>query len=162
MAASARETFTMARQRMQRSTYSVERRLPACSRRQLADDTSSEQKGSERCLEAFRQAAEKQAARLCSPAKDAPLRFSEAHRANQSLPLKPAQPKNTEQATRDRRRLRNDRAIYLDVIDSDLEIVAIGLPTGEQQSQDEIVYVESRSGRDQESYNSFLGWPGAQ
>ena len=50
----------------------------------------------------------------------------------------PAQPKNTEQPTRDRRGLRN-RAIYLDVIELELEIVAIGLPTGEQQSQGEIV-----------------------
>ena len=48
--------------------------------------------------------------------------------------MKPAQPKNTEQATRDRRGLRN-RAIYLDVIELELEIDTIGLPTAEQQSQ---------------------------
>ena len=60
------------------------------------------------------------------------LRFPEANGANQSPPLKPAQPKNAEQATRDRRRLGNDRATNLDVIESELEIVAIGLPTGEQ------------------------------
>jgi len=60
------------------------------------------------------------------------LRFSEANGANQSPPLKPAQPKNAEQPTRDRRRLGNDRATNLDVIESELEIVAIGLPTGEQ------------------------------
>src|SRR5206468_7722618 len=41
----------------------------------------------------------------------------EAHGPNQSPPLKPAQPKNTEQPTRDRRRLRNDHPIYLNVID---------------------------------------------
>ena len=54
------------------------------------------------------------------------LRAPETHGANQSPPLKPTQPKNTEQATRDRRGLRN-RAIYLDVIELELEIVAIGL-----------------------------------
>ena len=54
------------------------------------------------------------------------LRAPETHWANQPPPLKPAQPKNTEQATRDRRGLRN-RAIYLDVIEYELEIVAIGL-----------------------------------
>ena len=42
----------------------------------------------------------------------------------------PTQPKNTEQATRDRRGLRSN-AIYLDVIDLELEIDTIGRPTGE-------------------------------
>ncbi len=60
------------------------------------------------------------------------LRFSEANGANQSPPLKPAQPKNAEQPTRDRCRLGNDRATNLNVIDSELEIVAVGLPTGEE------------------------------
>jgi hypothetical protein len=59
------------------------------------------------------------------------LRFSEAHRANQSPPLKPAQPKNTEQASRDRCGFRNDVANYLHVIQSELNIVAIGIPTSE-------------------------------
>ena len=48
--------------------------------------------------------------------------------ADQSPPLKPAQPKNAEQSTRDGRRFRNDRAIYLDVIDLGLEIVAMVCP----------------------------------
>ena len=52
------------------------------------------------------------------------LRFSEAHVANQSPPLMPAQPQNTEQPTRDRCRLRDDRAIYLDVIEDVLYITA--------------------------------------
>ena len=52
------------------------------------------------------------------------LRFSEAHVANQSLPLMPAQPQNTEQPTRDRFGLRDDRAIYLDVIEDVLYITA--------------------------------------
>ena len=82
------------------------------------------------------------------------LRSPEAHGADQSLPLKPAKPKNTKQPARDRGGLRNNRAIYLDVIEFELEIGTIGLPTGEQQSQGEIVYVESRSGRDQDSYNA--------
>ena len=52
------------------------------------------------------------------------LRISEAHVANQSSPLMPAQPQNTEQPTCDRCRLRDDRAIYLDVVDRVLEIIA--------------------------------------
>jgi hypothetical protein len=58
--------------------------------------------------------------RISSPA----LRISEAHVANQSPPLMPAQPQNTEQPTCDRCRLRDDRAIYLDVVDRVLEIIA--------------------------------------
>jgi hypothetical protein len=53
----------------------------------------------------------------------------------------PTKAKNTEQATGDCSGLRNDRAIYLDVIELELEIAAIGLSTGEQQPQDERVYV---------------------
>jgi hypothetical protein len=60
------------------------------------------------------------------------LRSSQAHRANQPPPLKPAQPKNTEEPTGDCCGLGNDVAIYLDVIELELEIGAIGLPTGEQ------------------------------
>ena len=45
------------------------------------------------------------------------LRAPQTQRANQSPPLKPAQPKNTEQPARDRRRLRNGHPIYLNVID---------------------------------------------
>jgi hypothetical protein len=69
------------------------------------------------------------------------LRFSEPHGAKQSSPLMPTKAKNTEQATGDCSGLRNDRAIYLDVIELELEIAAIGLSTGEQQPQDERVYV---------------------
>jgi hypothetical protein len=36
----------------------------------------------------------------------------------------PAQPKNAEQSARDGRRLGNYRAIYLDVIDPGLEVIA--------------------------------------
>ena len=67
-----------------------------------------------------------QATRL--PLQHVALRFSEAQRANQSPPLMPTQAKNTEQATRDRGGLGNDRAIYLDVIELELEIEAIGRP----------------------------------
>ena len=49
------------------------------------------------------------------------------HGANQSPPLKPTEPKNTEQSARDRRRLRNGHPVYLNVTDLILEIVAIGL-----------------------------------
>ena len=59
------------------------------------------------------------------PSKRFALRAPETQRANQSPPLKPAQPKNTEQPAGDRRRLRNDCAIYQDVIDHVLDIVAI-------------------------------------
>ena len=76
------------------------------------------------------------------------LRFPEAHGANQSLPLKPAKPKNAEQPTRDRCRLRNDRAANLNVIQLELKVAAIGLSIGEQQSQGQIVYVRSGSGSD--------------
>ena len=79
------------------------------------------------------------------------LRAPQAHGANQSPPLKPAQSKNAEQATRDRRGLGNDGAIYLDVIDLVLKIGAIGLSIGEIQLQDEQRNVESRSGRKRES-----------
>ena len=108
----------------------------------------------ERALEAFRQDCRKeQAGSAVLPSKQiAALRAPEAHGANQSPPLKPAQPKNTEQATRDRRGLRN-RAIYLDVIELELEIDTIGLPTGEQQSQDELADADSRSGRDRDIYS---------
>ena len=75
--------------------------------------------------------------RTSSPA----LRFPEPHGAKQSSPLMPTKAKNTEQATGDCSGLRNDRAIYLDVIELELEIAAIGLSTGEQQPQDERVYV---------------------
>ena len=37
----------------------------------------------------------------------------------------PAQPKNTEQPTRDRGGFGNDRAIYLDIVDNVLEIRAV-------------------------------------
>jgi hypothetical protein len=50
---------------------------------------------------------------------------SEAHGANQPPPLMPAQPKNAEQPAPDRRGLRNDRAIQLDVVDDCLEIIAL-------------------------------------
>ena len=49
---------------------------------------------------------------------------TQAHAVNQSPPMVPAQPNYAEQPTRDRRGLRNDRAIYLDVIDRVLEILA--------------------------------------
>lgn len=87
-----------------------------------------------------------------TPAPTAPaLRAPEAHGANQSPALKPTQPKNTEQATRDRGGFRS-RAIYLEIIELELEIDTIGLPTGEQQSQDEIAVAHSRSGRDRDIY----------
>ena len=50
---------------------------------------------------------------------------TQTHAANQSTPPMPAQPKNAEQTARDRCRLRNDRPIYLDIIDDGLDIVAI-------------------------------------
>jgi hypothetical protein len=49
---------------------------------------------------------------------------AQAHRANQSSPLKPAQPDNAQQPARYCCRLRHDRAVYLDVIDNVLEIAA--------------------------------------
>ena len=61
----------------------------------------------------------------------------QTHETNQSTPLKPAEPKDAEQATRDGCWLRNDRTIYLDIIDDGLEIVAIGLATAEFKSQDQ-------------------------
>ena len=68
----------------------------------------------------------RKAAEDCGCANNVPaLRFSEAHGANQSPPLMPAQPKNTEQPTGDRRGLRNDGAIYPDVVDNGLEILAL-------------------------------------
>ena len=48
----------------------------------------------------------------------------------------PAQSKNAEQPTRNRRRLRDNRTTYLDVIDLGLGVGAIGSPSGEYQSQD--------------------------
>jgi hypothetical protein len=59
------------------------------------------------------------------PSKDARLCFPEAHGANQSPPLKPAQPKDAKQAASDCRRLGNDRARYQDIIDDILEICTI-------------------------------------
>ena len=53
------------------------------------------------------------------------LRAPEAHGANQSPPLMPAQAKNAEQSSRDRRGLGNDRAIYLDVIYYVLQVEAV-------------------------------------
>jgi hypothetical protein len=53
------------------------------------------------------------------------LRALEAHRSNQSPPLKPTQPENTEQPTRDCSGLRNDRATYQDIIDNVLVIDAV-------------------------------------
>jgi len=63
----------------------------------------------------------------------------------------PAQPKHAEQTARDRGGLRNDRAIYLDIIDFVLKIDAIGLATGECQSQLERWLVESGPGWQGES-----------
>jgi hypothetical protein len=45
------------------------------------------------------------------------------HGANPSPALKPAEPKNTEQPAHDSPGLRDDRAVYLDIIDYVLEIV---------------------------------------
>ena len=73
------------------------------------------------------------------------LRAPQPHGTNQSPPLKPTQPKNTEQPARDRRRLRNGRPIYLNIIDFILEIVAIGKSPGKIQPQDEQRLAESRS-----------------
>ena len=50
------------------------------------------------------------------------LRFSEAQGADQLLSLKPAKPKNPEQPARDCGRLRNDPAVYLEVIEKILKI----------------------------------------
>ena len=80
------------------------------------------------------------------------LRAPETHGANQAPPLKPTQPKNAEQTTRDRRGLRN-RAIYLDIIELELEIVAIGLPPVNNSRRARLVYVHSRSGRERDSKN---------
>ena len=57
--------------------------------------------------------------------------------------MMPAQRENTEQSTRDRRGLRNDRSIYLNVIDYILEIAAIGLSVEEMQPYEEIRHGES-------------------
>ena len=59
------------------------------------------------------------------------LRASQTQRANQSPPLIPAEPENTEESTGYRRGLGNDDAIYLDVIEVEHVIVAIGLRTSE-------------------------------
>ena len=48
----------------------------------------------------------------------------------------PAEPENAEQPTRDGCRLRNDRTIYLDIIDDGLEIFA-WTAIAELQSQDQ-------------------------
>ena len=77
-----------------------------------------------------------------------PLQFHlDASRARQqrfqSPPLMPAQPNNAKQPTRDRRRLRNDRPIYLNVIDFILEIAAIGLSVDELQPYEEVRHPES-------------------
>jgi hypothetical protein len=53
------------------------------------------------------------------------LRAPEAYRANQSPPLMPAEPEDTEQPTCNSRRLGNDRALHPDIIDSVLEICAV-------------------------------------
>ena len=90
---------------------------------------------------------------LADPEPAAALRFPEAQGANQSPPLKPAKPENAEQTSGNGCGFRNDCAPYLDVIQLELKIVAIGLPTRETYSQDEIVDVESRSGRDGETYD---------
>src|SRR4051795_3311816 len=49
----------------------------------------------------------------------------EAHRANQSPPLKPTEPNQAEQPAREGRGLRNGRPIYLNVIDYILEVAAV-------------------------------------
>jgi hypothetical protein len=49
----------------------------------------------------------------------------QTRKVNQSPPLKPAEPKNTEQPAHDGRRLRNYGAIQLDVVDDRLVILAI-------------------------------------
>ena len=67
----------------------------------------------------------------------------QTQRANQSPPLKPAQPKNTQQPARDRRRLRNGHPIYLNVIDYILGIEPIGLSVGEMQAHEEHRVIES-------------------
>ena len=54
----------------------------------------------------------------------------EAHRAKQSPPLMPTQPKNPEQATCNSRRFGNDRALHPDIIDNVLDIRAIRLSSG--------------------------------
>ena len=67
-----------------------------------------------------------------------PRSASKAHRANQSPPLKPTEPKHAEQPTRDGRRLRNSRPIYLNIIDYILEIGAIGLSVEKLQPYEEV------------------------
>jgi hypothetical protein len=53
------------------------------------------------------------------------LRAPEAYGTNQSPPLIPAEPENTEQPTCNSRGLGNDRATYQDIIDNVLVIDAV-------------------------------------
>ena len=80
------------------------------------------------------------------------LRAPEAHGANQSPPLMPAEPKNTEQAGRDRRRLGNDRASQLEVVELGVSKVACSRSSGEEESKREVWSVVSR-GRDAETFD---------
>jgi hypothetical protein len=59
-----------------------------------------------------------------TPWKTARLGAPEAYGANQPLALQRTQPEHAEETTGDRRGLRSDRAIYLDVVDNVLDITA--------------------------------------
>src|SRR6266550_9452153 len=144
MAALARETFTMALLRMQRGLALVRtKNYSACG--EISPSSS------EKPIHPQRWNGRRGDSSTRWQTVLARLRAPEAHGANQSPPLMPAQAKNAEQATCDRRALRNDETIYLDVIDLVLEIGAIGLSPGECQSHDERRLHDSRSGREGES-----------
>ena len=64
------------------------------------------------------------AAALAREPRALPRRAPETHGANQSPPLMPAEAKDAEQPTCDRRGLRNRGASQLDVVDDSLEVIA--------------------------------------
>ena len=103
---------------------SGERRLLACSRRQLADDVSRSQ-SDQNCIEHFGKLPKRTGWQPVLPSNRDLLRAPEAHGANQSPPLMPTQPKNTEKAACNSRRLGNDGALNTDIVDDVLHIAAV-------------------------------------
>lgn len=69
----------------------------------------------------------------------------------------PTKAENAKQTARDCSGLGNDCATYLDVIELELEIGAIGLTPEEVQPHDEIVDAAGRPGRDGDHYNASGG-----
>jgi hypothetical protein len=111
------------------------------------------------CVEAFRQAAGRTGWQPVLLGKKFALGAPETHGANQSLPLKPAESKDPEQAGRDRRGLGNDRASQLEVVELGVLKVASSRSSGEEESKREVWSVVSR-GRDGETHElvSTVGW----